>query len=156
MTERTSCRYEAGIAYITMDDATVNVTSTQMLHELDAALDRAQADRAIVVLRSMRKGIFSVGFDLKVLAANNPVQSHEMARAGRNWRYATSGTPKLFVDADPGARLIGGMREFYCAWKNQDVVTVHGKHFCRRTRPRRLDKRSRPGVASSRKLTVGS
>jgi enoyl-CoA hydratase len=82
MTERVSYHCDAGIAYISMDDGKVNAMSTQMLRDLDAALDRAQSDKAIVVLRSARKGIFSAGFDLKVFAANDPVRSLEMAKAG--------------------------------------------------------------------------
>ena len=82
MTERVTYRSEAGVAYITMDDGKVNVMSTAMLGDLNAALDRAEQDQAIVVLRSARPGIFSAGFDLKVFAANDPVRSLEMVKAG--------------------------------------------------------------------------
>lgn len=37
--------------------------------------------------------------------------------------------PKLFVNADPGAILIGPVREFCRTWKNQAEVTVTGSHF---------------------------
>ncbi|MBV8869302.1 MAG: hypothetical protein JOY65_07785, partial [Acetobacteraceae bacterium] len=37
--------------------------------------------------------------------------------------------PKLFVNADPGAILIGAQREFCRGWRNQREVTVIGKHF---------------------------
>jgi haloalkane dehalogenase len=37
--------------------------------------------------------------------------------------------PKLFVNAEPGAILIGPVREFCRAWKNQSEVTVPGVHF---------------------------
>jgi len=37
--------------------------------------------------------------------------------------------PKLFVNADPGAILIGPVREFCRTWKNQAEVTVPGSHF---------------------------
>jgi len=36
---------------------------------------------------------------------------------------------KLFVNADPGAILIGPVREFCRSWKNQREVTVPGSHF---------------------------
>jgi haloalkane dehalogenase len=36
---------------------------------------------------------------------------------------------KLFVNADPGAILIGALREFCRSWKNQTEVTVPGVHF---------------------------
>jgi enoyl-CoA hydratase len=82
MTERVSYRCEAGVAHLTMDDGKVNVMSTAMLGDLNAALDRAELDKAIVVLRSARQGIFSAGFDLKVFASNDPVRSLEMVKAG--------------------------------------------------------------------------
>jgi haloalkane dehalogenase len=37
--------------------------------------------------------------------------------------------PKLFVNAEPGAILIGAVREFCRGWKNQTEVTVSGSHF---------------------------
>jgi len=37
--------------------------------------------------------------------------------------------PKLFVNAEPGAILIGAVREFCRGWKNQREVTVTGSHF---------------------------
>jgi haloalkane dehalogenase len=36
---------------------------------------------------------------------------------------------KLFVNADPGAILIGAPREFCRSWNNQTEVTVAGSHF---------------------------
>jgi enoyl-CoA hydratase len=82
MSARVSYRCEDGIARITLDDGKVNVMSTGMLGELDAALDRAEADKAVVVLRSARPGIFSAGFDLKVFQAGEPDASLKMVRAG--------------------------------------------------------------------------
>jgi haloalkane dehalogenase len=37
--------------------------------------------------------------------------------------------PKLFVNAEPGAILIGQPREFCRSWKNQTEVTVAGRHY---------------------------
>jgi haloalkane dehalogenase len=42
---------------------------------------------------------------------------------------AENDVPKLFVNADPGAILIGPVREFCRSWKNQAEVTVPGSHF---------------------------
>ena len=41
----------------------------------------------------------------------------------------TSDLPKLFVDAEPGAILIGAQRAFCLSWRNQRVVQVKGSHF---------------------------
>lgn len=82
MSERVTYRMEAGVAHITLDDGKVNVMSPAMLADIGAALDRAEAEQAIVVLRSSRPGIFSAGFDLKVFAAGDPDRSLEMVRTG--------------------------------------------------------------------------
>ena len=37
--------------------------------------------------------------------------------------------PKLFVNAEPGAILIGALRDFCRSWRNQTEVTVKGSHF---------------------------
>ncbi len=37
--------------------------------------------------------------------------------------------PKLFVNAEPGAILVGAQREFCRGWRNQSEVTVSGSHF---------------------------
>lgn len=71
-----------GVAWMTMDDGKVNVMSAEMLTAIDQALDRAERDAHLVVLRSARPGIFSAGFDLKVFAANDAVRSLQMVKAG--------------------------------------------------------------------------
>jgi haloalkane dehalogenase len=40
-----------------------------------------------------------------------------------------SDVPKLFIDVDPGAILVGEQREFCRSWPNQTEVTVAGIHF---------------------------
>jgi enoyl-CoA hydratase len=57
-----------GVALITMDDGKVNALSSVMWSELNAALDRAESTGAVAVI-SGRPGVFSGGFDLKVLRA---------------------------------------------------------------------------------------
>ena len=73
-------RLHDAVAAITMDDGKVNVLSLAMLAELDAALDQAEADRAVVVLTG-RDGVFSAGFDLPVLRAGG-AEAADMLRAG--------------------------------------------------------------------------
>jgi enoyl-CoA hydratase len=66
MSALVSYQLEDGIAAITMDDGKANALSPQMQAEINAALDRAAADKAVVLL-SGRPGKFSAGFDLGVL-----------------------------------------------------------------------------------------
>lgn len=42
---------------------------------------------------------------------------------------AQTDMPKLFVNADPGAILIGKQRAFCRTWRNQTEITVAGSHF---------------------------
>jgi enoyl-CoA hydratase len=63
-----------------MDDGRVNVLSQEMLAELNDALSRAEANAAIVALAG-RAGVFSAGFDLKVLHAGGP-SARTMLRTG--------------------------------------------------------------------------
>ena len=72
--------FDGSVARITMDDGKVNVLSQEMLAELNDALSRAEANAAIVMLAG-RVGVFSAGFDLKVLSAGGP-SARTMLRAG--------------------------------------------------------------------------
>lgn len=71
MTDLVSYDLHDGVARITMDDGKVNSLSPPMFAQLNAAFDRAEADGAAVILGG-REGIFSAGFDLKVLTAGGP------------------------------------------------------------------------------------
>lgn len=61
-------RVEDDVAVIAMDDGKVNVLSPAMLAELNGAFDEAEGSGHAVVLTG-RAGLFSGGFDLKVLSA---------------------------------------------------------------------------------------
>jgi enoyl-CoA hydratase len=71
---------EDSIACVAMDDGKVNALSPSMLSELGAALDRAAADRAVVVLTG-RPGVFSAGFDLTILSSATS-EARGMLKAG--------------------------------------------------------------------------
>jgi haloalkane dehalogenase len=60
--------------------------------------------------------------------AGEPADVVQIAADYSQW-MANSGIPKLFVNAEPGAILIGAVREFCRGWKNQTEVTVSGSHF---------------------------
>jgi enoyl-CoA hydratase len=71
MDELVSYQRTEGVSTIAMDDGKANALSLAMLSALNEAFDRALTDEAIVVLTG-RSGIFSGGFDLKVLGAGGP------------------------------------------------------------------------------------
>lgn len=69
-----------------------------------------------------------------------PAAVHERAQAYADW-MSVNDIPKLFINADPGAILIGPQREFCRAWRNQTEVTVPGIHF--------IQEDSATGIASA-------
>ncbi len=91
---------EGNIARITMDDGKVNALSPEMLQGIDAALDRAAADRAPVVLRG-RDGVFSAGFHLPTLRAGGP-DARDMVGAGFELAVRMLSFPLPVVVACPG------------------------------------------------------
>lgn len=66
--------------------------------------------------------------------AGEPTDVVEMVEKYGNW-LAESALPKLFINADPGAILTGGRREFCRTWPNQREVTVKGSHFIQEDSP---------------------
>ena len=60
--------------------------------------------------------------------AGEPADVAQIAADYSHW-MAANDLPKLFVNADPGAILIGAPREFCRTWRNQTEVTVPGSHF---------------------------
>ena len=60
--------------------------------------------------------------------AGEPADVVAIVDAYAKW-MAANDLPKLFVNAEPGAILIGKQREFCRGWKNQSEVTVPGTHF---------------------------
>ncbi len=63
-----------------------------------------------------------------------PREVVEIVQEYANW-MAENDLPKLFVNADPGAILIGAQRAFCRGWKNQQEVTVSGVHFIQEDSP---------------------
>ena len=58
----------------------------------------------------------------------------------RNYAHwmETSDTPKLFINGDPGAIIFGNVRDYCRTWKNQDEVTVRGRHHLQEDSPREI------------------
>ena len=48
---------------------------------------------------------------------------------------SSSQVPKLFINADPGAILVGSQREFCRSWPNQEELSVSGQHFIQEDSP---------------------
>jgi enoyl-CoA hydratase len=93
-------------ATITMDDGKVNVMSLTMQRAINAALDRAENDRAVVLITG-RPTVFSAGFDLKVLQAGGP-DSVAMVRGGFELAARLLVHPYPVVMACPGHAIAMG------------------------------------------------
>lgn len=63
-----------------------------------------------------------------------PEDTTAVVEAYGRW-MAESPLPKLFVNAEPGAILVGAARDFCRQWPNQREVTVKGSHFIQEDAP---------------------
>jgi haloalkane dehalogenase len=61
---------------------------------------------------------------------------------------SASDVPKLFIDADPGAILVGTQRDFCRAWPNQTEVRVEGTHFIQEDSPNEIGEALRRWIQS--------
>lgn len=79
-----------------------------------------------------------------------PEDVTEIVEGYSRW-LAESGTPKLFVDAEPGVILTGAQREFCRTWKNQEEATIRGAHFVQEDSPREIGEALAAFVARTRR-----
>lgn len=66
--------------------------------------------------------------------AGEPADVQEIVSAYAAWLPGTD-FPKLFVNAEPGALMRGGVRDFVRSWRNVTEVTVPGVHFIQEDSP---------------------
>ena len=66
-----------------------------------------------------------------------PLDVLEIVQAYADW-LTEADLPKLFINAEPGAILIGAQREFCRSWPNQTEVTVSGNHFLQEDSPHEI------------------
>jgi enoyl-CoA hydratase len=107
MTELATYELDGRIAQIAIDDGKVNAFSVAMLRALHSALDRAERDEAIVVLRG-REGCFSAGFDLEVFASGDHDQVLEMLNLGATLAERILAFPAPVVIASTGHTVAAG------------------------------------------------
>lgn len=63
-----------------------------------------------------------------------PTEVVNIATDYSQWLEGSS-IPKLFINAEPGALLTGGLRDYCRNWPNQEEVTVRGSHFIQEDSP---------------------
>ena len=80
MNDLVSYQLEDGIATLTLDNGKVNAISPEVIAAFHVALDRAVADKAIVIITGT-PGMFSGGYDLKVMTSG-PQNAIALVAAG--------------------------------------------------------------------------
>mgnify|MGYP002712474470 CR=1 FL=1 len=80
MSDLISYQLEDGIATLTISNGKVNAISPDVIAAFNAALDQAEADRAIVIITG-QPGILSGGYDLKVMTSG-PQNAINLVAAG--------------------------------------------------------------------------
>lgn len=78
-----------------------------------------------------------------------PADVVEIVERYGEW-LSRSRLPKLFINAEPGAMLVGRGRDFCRGWPNQREVTVKGIHFIQEDSPSAIGAAMREFVASVR------
>lgn len=80
MSDLISYQLDDGIATLTLSNGKVNAISPDVIAAFNAALDRAEQDRAIVIITG-QPGILSGGYDLKVMTSG-PQNAINLVAAG--------------------------------------------------------------------------
>ena len=114
MTDLVTYSFADGVATVTMDDGKANAMGPAMQAALNAALDRAEADQAIVVWTG-RAGVFSGGFDLKVFKAGDPEAIVQMLTGGAQLAQRLLSYPHPLICACSGHAMAMGLFLLQCA-----------------------------------------
>ena len=95
------------VATIRIDDGKRNALSPQVLREIYHALDRAESDRAIVIITG-RESVFSAGFHLDVMKRGG-INAIKMLRAGYALTARVMAYPYPVIAACNGHSLAMGV-----------------------------------------------
>lgn len=114
MTDLVSYAFTDGVATLTMDDGKANAMGPAMQAALNAALDRAEADKALVVLTG-RAGVFSGGFDLGVFKAGDAKATFQMLTGGAQLAQRVLSYPHPVIAACSGHAVAMGLFLLQCA-----------------------------------------
>jgi enoyl-CoA hydratase len=106
MNDLVSYELEDGIALLTLDNGKVNAISPDVIAAFHGALDRAEADAAVVVVTGS-PGILSGGYDLKVMTAG-PQSAVDLVAAGSGLARRMLAHPFPVIVACPGHAVAKG------------------------------------------------
>jgi enoyl-CoA hydratase len=106
MSELISYTFEDGVATLTLCNGKVNAISPDVIAAFNAALDRAEQDRAVVVITG-QPGILSGGYDLKVMTSG-PQNAVALVAAGSTLARRMLAHPYPIIVACPGHAVAKG------------------------------------------------
>ena len=107
MNESVHYRLQGRVAIIRIDDSKRNALSPAVLRELAKALDRAESDKATIILTG-RESVFSAGFDLHVMKRGG-MNALRMLRAGYALTARVMAYPYPVIAACNGHALAMGV-----------------------------------------------
>jgi enoyl-CoA hydratase len=106
MSDLVSYELEDGIATLTLNNGKVNALSPDMFDALNATFDRAEQDRAVVILTG-QPGILSGGYDLKVMTSS-PESAIALVTTGSRFTRRMLAHPFPIIVACPGHAIAKG------------------------------------------------
>jgi enoyl-CoA hydratase len=106
MTELVAYHLEDGIATLTLNNGKVNAFSHALIDQFNSALDKAQAERAVVIVTG-QPGILSGGYDLKVMMTG-PQAAIDLVSAGSRLARRMLAHPQPIIVACPGHAVAKG------------------------------------------------
>ena len=99
-------RSDGDVSIIQMDDGKVNVFSPDMIKNFSEILDQVPSDKGSILIAG-REGMFSAGFDLKVMMSS-PENAAEMVKSGFNLLLKIFTFPRPIVAACSGHAIALG------------------------------------------------
>ncbi len=107
MTDLVDYQLNDGVAVITMQNGKVNAMSSALFVELNEAFDRAETDKAVVILAG-QPGIFSAGYDLKeMMGGHDSIVS--LLTAGSTFSRRLLAFPMPVIAACTGNSIANGV-----------------------------------------------
>lgn len=106
MSELIDYQLEDGIATLTLNNGKVNAISPDVVAAFNAALDRAEQDRAVVIITG-QPGILSAGYDLKIMTSS-PQNAIGLVTQGSTLARRLLSHPFPVIVACPGHAVAKG------------------------------------------------
>ncbi|WP_336366117.1 crotonase/enoyl-CoA hydratase family protein [Marinobacter sp. C2H3] len=106
MTELVSYELTDKVATVTINNGKANALGHEVFEGLNAAFDRAEADKAVVILTG-QPGIFSAGYDLKQMQ-KSPQDAAALVKVGSTFARRLAAFPMPVIAACSGHAIAKG------------------------------------------------